>query len=256
MKELNAATDFHRTSQLAAATGYSVQQVRDLERLGVIPDAVRQHNGYRRFGAEHVAALHAYRLLAEAVNPVVARATMRDVQTLPRAEAVALIVDLHVTLARARTNSIAAIEALNSIVEEQVIDAASTPADAMTITELGTAIGVRSSTLRFWEHEGLLAPERAPELNTRLYPLAEIRYARIVAALRAGGYRIPAVQAVMESLRSIGDADDARTALQTRLRTIAAQSEALLRAGAYLADVISRRAPAEPAIETQVANDI
>ena len=61
------------TGRLAAAGGYSVQQVRDLERLGVIPPAVRMLNGYRRFGPEHVTALRAYRALAVAVGPVEAR---------------------------------------------------------------------------------------------------------------------------------------------------------------------------------------
>ena len=36
-----------RTAQLSRASGYSVQQVRDLERLGVIPPAAREQNGYR-----------------------------------------------------------------------------------------------------------------------------------------------------------------------------------------------------------------
>ncbi|WP_371746851.1 MerR family transcriptional regulator [Rhodococcus pyridinivorans] len=71
------------TGRLAAATGYSVQQVRDLERLGVIPSAVRMPNSYRRFGPEHVTALRAYRALAVAVGPVEARRVMHDVQVLP-----------------------------------------------------------------------------------------------------------------------------------------------------------------------------
>ncbi|GAA3467784.1 MerR family transcriptional regulator [Nonomuraea roseola] len=99
---------------------------------------------------------------------------------------------------------------------------------------------MRTSTLRFWEQQGLVTPERTAGLNMRHYPLAAIREARIVAALRAGGYRIPAVQAVMKSLRRISDTDDARTALQNRLRTVASQSEALLRAGTDIADLISR----------------
>lgn len=233
----------HTTNQVATASGYSVQQVRDLERLGVIPAATRQLNGYRRFTAKHVAALRAYRLLAGAVGPVVARSTMRDLQNLPRADAVAMIARLHVEIARSRDDSIAAIEALDSIVEEEHEDATPVPADRMTITELGGAIGVRSSTLRFWEHEGLLKPERTPELQSRVYPLAEIRYARIVAALRAGGYRIAAVQAVVQSLRSVGDTTDARAALQSRLRAAATQSEAVIRAGADLLELIPRETP-------------
>lgn len=235
-----SALDDYTTSQLASATGYSVQQVRDLEHLGVVPPAVRQPNGYRRFGSEHITALRAYRHLAMAVGPVVARSTMREAQTLPYDQAIARIVALHVALARSRDDSLAAVHALDSIVEEDAHDAVPTPADSMSITELSNAIGVRSSTLRFWEQQGLVTPDRAPGLNTRHYPLAAIRDARIVAALRAGGYRIPAVQAVMESLRTVRGTDDARAALQNRLRTVAAQSESLLRAGTDIADLISR----------------
>lgn len=227
------------TSALASATGYSVQQVRDLERLGVIPAAVRQSNGYRRFGSEHLTALRAYRQLAIAVGPVVARSTMREAQTLAYDQAIARIVALHVALARSRADCLAAIDALDSIVQEGTDDAAPAPEDSMSITELANAIGVRSSTLRFWDQQGLVIPDRTPGLNTRHYPLAAIRDARIVAALRAGGYRIPAVQAVMESLRTVPATDDTRAALQSRLHTVAAQSEALLRAGTDLVDLIS-----------------
>ncbi|GAA3467835.1 MerR family transcriptional regulator [Nonomuraea roseola] len=235
-----SAPQAYTTSSLAAATGYSVQQIRDLERLAVIPPAIRQPNGYRRFGSEHVTALRAYRNLAIAVGPVAARSTLREAQTLPYDQAIARIVALHVALARSRDDSIAALQALDGIVEEDSHDAAPTPADSMSISELANAIGVRASTLRFWEQQGLVTPERTAGLNMRHYPLAAIREARIVAALRAGGYRIPAVQAVMKSLRRISDTDDARTALQNRLRTVASQSEALLRAGTDIADLISR----------------
>ncbi|GAA3310906.1 MerR family transcriptional regulator [Nonomuraea dietziae] len=235
-----SAAQAYTTSSLAAATGYSVQQIRDLERLAVIPPAIRQPNGYRRFGSEHVTALRAYRNLAIAVGPVVARSTMREAQTLPYDQAIASIVALHVALARSRDDSIAALQALDGIVEEDTRDAAPTPADSMSISELANAIGVRASTLRFWEQQGLVTPERTAGLNVRHYPLAAIREARIVAALRAGGYRIPAVQAVMRSLRRISDTDDVRAALQNRLRTVASQSEALLRAGTDIADLISR----------------
>ena len=62
-----------RTSDVARASGYSVQQVRDLERLGVIPPATRSPNGFRSYAAVHVHALGAYRGLAGAVGAVAAR---------------------------------------------------------------------------------------------------------------------------------------------------------------------------------------
>ena len=245
------APDSYTTSQLAAASGYSAQQVRDLERLGVIPPANRQPNGYRRFDPAHLTALHAYRQLAVAVGPVKARITMMEARQLPYDEAIASVIALHVDLARTRVDTLAALRALDSIVEDDRISTTPALADAMSITELAAALGVRSSTLRFWEQQGLLAPERKAHLGTRVYSLAAIRDARIVAALRAGGYRIPAVQAVIESVHS-HTPDDARHALQERLRTIATRSDALLRAGTDIADLISHQKTAT--VDTLLAN--
>ncbi|SFD98474.1 DNA-binding transcriptional regulator, MerR family [Actinopolyspora alba] len=243
-----SGSEAYTTRRLAAAVGYSVQQVRDLERLHVIPPALRRPNGYRQFTALHLTALRAYRDLAIAVGPVAARFTMREISDLPYDEAVARIVTLHVDLARSRDNTVAALHALDSIVDEGAYEDAPVPGDSMTITELAVAIGVRSSTLRFWEQQGLIVPERAARARTgkRYYPPDAIRDARIVAALRAGGYRIPAVRAVMTSLYSIDGSEDARDALQNRLRTIAARSEALLRAGTDIADLLSRSAAENP----------
>ncbi|WP_423059360.1 MerR family transcriptional regulator [Brevibacterium linens] len=228
----------YTTSRLAAVSGYSVQQIRDLERLKVIPPATRQPNGYRQFTSVHVTALRAYRRLAIAVGPVIARATMREIRHVPYDEAVARIVALHVDLARSRNDTIAALHALDSIVEETAQDAPPAPGDTMSITQLSNALGVLSSTLRFWEQEGLIAPERAEHLGARRYPPGAVNEARIVAALRAGGYRIPAVQAVMASLHTIDDASNAREALRDRLNSIAVRSEALLRAGADISDLL------------------
>ena len=50
-----------RTTDVARESGYSAQQVRDLERLGVIPAARRSGNGYRSYTPLHVRALRAYR---------------------------------------------------------------------------------------------------------------------------------------------------------------------------------------------------
>ncbi|MGV1005942.1 MAG: MerR family transcriptional regulator [Candidatus Nanopelagicales bacterium] len=253
MDEASEAVGTYTTSRLAAASGYSVQQVRDLERLGVIPPATRQPNGYRRFGPAHLTGLHAYRQLAVAVDPVNARITMTEARQLPYDEAIARVVALHVDLARARDDTISALRALDSIVEEDRSIATPTSADAMSITELAAALGVRSSALRFWEQQGLLAPERTTRLGTRSYPVAAIRDARIVAALRAGGYRIPAVQAVIGSLRSLNPGN-ARHALQERLRTIATRSDALLRAGTAIADHISHQENA--AVNNLLASNI
>jgi DNA-binding transcriptional MerR regulator len=229
----------YSTGRLAAVSGYSVQQIRDLERLAVIPSSLRRPNGYRQFDGVHLVALRAYRNLVVAVGPVVARTTMREVRALPYDEAIARIVGLHVALARSRDDTVIALQALDAIVDESAHEAPALPEDSMTITELSLALGVRSSTLRFWEQQGLITPERRGPARTRDYPPEAARDARIVAALRAGGYRVPAVRAIMASLVGAGDPVEARDALQGRLRSIASRSEALLRAGTDVADLLT-----------------
>jgi DNA-binding transcriptional MerR regulator len=255
-----------------------VQQVRDLERLGVIPPAVRAANGYRAYAAAHVRALRAYRGLASAAGPVDARRLLATTFAGARADpagpgarladAAAAIGAVHVRLARERDEALRAREALRAIQAEAAAasdtepDADPTDAapdragDTMTITELAAALGVRTSTLRFWEQEGLAVPDRVTTLRARQYGTGAIQEARIVAALRSSGYGIPAVRDVVATLRQVdgiaeGQIDgvaegsaQAEQILDRRLAQIAARTVALLRAGADLAavlDEVSRR---------------
>jgi DNA-binding transcriptional MerR regulator len=223
-----------RTADVARESGYSVQQVRDLERLGVIPPAVRSDNGYRSYTPLHVHALRAYRGLAGAVGPVEARRLLAELRTATIAEAAAAVDGVHARLAREREEALRAQQALQGIQAEDGRDD-----DFMTITQLAEALGVRSSTLRFWEQEGLVLPERVTTLRARRYGPAAVGAARVVAALRAGGYGIPAVREVMGSLDGLDGLEDARRILRGRLDQLAARSVALLRAGADLAAVVT-----------------
>ena len=135
------------TTDVARAAGCSAQQVRDLEAAGVIPRAERAPKGYRRFTQVHVDAIRAYRLLAAAVGPTTARDTMRGLATDPADAALARIGSLHVDLALDRERTLLALDAVESIRGEPHDDGADP--DAMTITQLAEALGVRPSTLRF-----------------------------------------------------------------------------------------------------------
>lgn len=229
-----------RVAAVASASGYSVQQVRDLERVGVIPPATRSANGYRQFGEQHKLALLAYRRLAVAVGPVLARSTMRSARELPADQAAALIGSLHVGLARERADALAAQHALRMIVSEGPGERAEDTGSSMTISMLAEALAVRPSTLRFWEQEGLVAPERVTTRGARSYPPAAIREARIVAALRASGYRIAEVRNSIRSIRRLEAISGTVDALEGRLAAIATRTLALLQAGADLATLIEQ----------------
>ncbi|WP_245885713.1 MerR family transcriptional regulator [Xylanimonas oleitrophica] len=228
------------TAEVSAATGWSPQQVRDLEAHGVLPPAQRAPNGYRRFSPEHLRDLHTYRDLASAVGPVQARRTMRQIRAMPTADAVAHVCDLHARLNQEREQALAARHALTAISTEATTDSSPADGDTMTITELAGALGVRASTLRFWEREGLVHPERVPTSagTARRYPAPAIREARITTALRAAGYRIPEVRHAITAVRELQEVSRSLAALDERLALIAQRSLALLRAGAALAEIV------------------
>ncbi|MBK3596122.1 MerR family transcriptional regulator, partial [Streptomyces sp. MBT51] len=220
-----------RTIDVARESGYSVQQVRDLERLGVIPPAARSANGYRSYTPVHVRALGAYRGLAEAVGPVAARKLLLRLRTETLTEAASAISAVHVRLAREREETLRAQEAL-AVIEAETHRPYGTgqEADTMTITELAGALGVRSSALRFWEQEGLVAPERVTSLRARRYGPSAVGAARVVVALRGAGYGIPEVREIMRSSRRHDGSGEARRILRQRLDRIAARSSATVRA--------------------------
>lgn len=227
------------TAAAARIVGYSTQQVRDLERLGVLPAAERTPNGYRRYQERHIIALRAYRALAAAVGPVPARQLMPTLLQGTLETAAERIDDLHALLARSRAQVREASRGLKAALTDStnVFD----DRDAMTISELSEALGVRSSALRHWEHEGLVNPDRISQSQTRRYSAQAITEARIVAALRSGGHRIPLISRVLEQLREHGLTAEAQALLAARLSDLNRRSVALLGASGDLHTLLSER---------------
>lgn len=232
----NPQVDVFTSAQLARSVGYSTQQVRDLERLGVLPRADRGANGYRRYLAHHAVALRAYRSLAAAIGPVPARTLMPELVGATVEAAAERIDELHGALARERTQVKDALRGLEVAVSEST-DLFSED-DAMTIAELAHALGVRASALRHWEREGLLHPARASPSAARSFGARAITEARIVAALRSGGYGIPSIARVLEQVREHSVTADAQRILTERLAGLARRSVALLAAAGRLHDLL------------------
>ncbi|KQR26209.1 hypothetical protein ASF76_02845 [Microbacterium sp. Leaf151] len=227
------------TAAAARIVGYSTQQVRDLERLGVLPAAERTPNGYRLYQERHIIALRAYRALAAAIGPVPARQMMPALVHGTLEAAAEKIDDLHALLARSRDHVREASRGLQAILTDttHVFD----DHDSMTISELAEALGVRSSALRHWEHEGLVNPDRISQSQTRRYNARAIAEARIVAALRSGGHRIPPISRVLEQLREHGLTAEAQALLDQRLSDLSRRSVALLGASGDLHTLLNER---------------
>ncbi|MDV3125314.1 MerR family DNA-binding transcriptional regulator [Mycobacterium sp. 21AC1] len=227
MKSLNPGL---RTADVAQRTGYSVQQIRNLERAGVLPTAPRTASGYRVYSHAHVRSVDAYRAFAAAVGPVDAKRIMRVVQGTA-SEALELVDEAHAQIHTQRRDLRLAQRAVATIVDEPLDDAR--PSDSMTISELAGALGVRVSALRHWEAEGLITAGRSAG-RVRRYAPRDVRDVRIVHQLRLAGYRIPPLRALMPLLRDGQDWDDVGATLSAREDDLARRSRELLAGAAAL----------------------
>ncbi|WUN93043.1 MerR family transcriptional regulator [Streptomyces sp. NBC_00299] len=226
-----------RTADVARRCGYSVQQVRNLERHGVLPPATRTATGYRIYGDLHVQSALAYRALAAGVGPTEAKRIVRAVHHSPTSQALALLDAAHARLDTERTELRVAQEAARAIAGEPIEDVRAS--DSMSVSDLAAALGVRPSTLRHWDAEELVVPNRDPARGTRRYTPAQVRDARIVHQLRQAGYRIPPLRALMPELRRTRRSKDVTSALAAREGGIATRSRALLDGAVALSAVLT-----------------
>ncbi|WFE28528.1 MerR family transcriptional regulator [Solwaraspora sp. WMMD791] len=238
---MNGAAGLHspvlRTVDVARRAGYGVQQIRNLERDGVLPSARRTAAGHRVYGPLHLYCVLAYRALAAAAGPADARRIVTAAHQGPPAAMLALLDAVHARLDTERADLRQAQLAAEAIAAEPMTDVR--PCDAMGISELAAALGVRPSTLRHWHAEGLVVPDRDRPGTTRRYTPEQVRDARIVHQLRSAGYRIAPLRALMPQLRTARRSADVRTALAARDATITARSRALLDAAAALGTVLT-----------------
>lgn len=225
-----------RTIDVARRAGCSVQQVRRLEAIGVLPDAPRTGSGYRAYGEVHVASIVAYQSLVDAAGPAQARAIMFAVHHNEQ-DFLARLDAAHAQLAQERGGLAIATRALHDIGNEPMTDVL--PSDHLTIGELALALEIRPSTLRHWEAERLLSPARGKH-GARTFSPHDVRDARLIQQLRQAAYRIPQVRDLLPQLR---DAEPAALALSQRAGTLDERSRAFLRAAAALETVQTHTRP-------------
>ncbi|WP_233620565.1 MerR family transcriptional regulator [Amycolatopsis sp. WAC 01416] len=224
-----------RTAEIARLAGYSVQQVRNLERDGVLPAATRTASGYRSYEEIHLRSALAYRALAAGVGPVEAKKIVRALHRDPLPDVLALLDAAHAGGDAERADLKEAREAVRVISREPIADVRGS--DSMSVSELASALGVRPSTLRHWDAERLVVPGR-DERGTRRYTPSQVRDARIVQQLRLAGYRVAPLRALMPELRRSRRLEDVAAALSARGAGITARSRALFDGTAELSRVV------------------
>ena len=214
---------FLRTKDLAQALRVSVQQVRNYEASGFIPAAERSATGYRRYTEQHLAAIKGAKQLIGGYGRQRAQQIMQAVHRGRLADAMALIDERHAELASTRAQLEQTLAALSLLAAQ--LPAAAYPrfAQGLRVGAAAHLVGVRVSTLRFWEQQGLLQPIRENGSNYRLYDERQLRRLRMVALLRQANYDFATIRTTLDELEA-GQPQRAVAAVEQRRSALASRS--------------------------------
>ncbi|MER7013103.1 TioE family transcriptional regulator [Saccharopolyspora sp. NPDC000359] len=218
-----------RPIDLAREHGLSAQAVRNYDDAGVLPPTERTETGYRRYTPRHAQALRAFIALRRGHGHQQAVEIMRAVHRGDTESAYQLIDSAHAELLAergTRTEVAAALGALSTT--------SPSPARPLTVGELAHRLDVHPATLRTWETQGILHPERDRATGYREYGPDCVRDAEIARQLRRGGYPLPKVAQFLASLREAGGADALAAFLDDWQERLTRRSRHLLAGAAQL----------------------
>jgi DNA-binding transcriptional MerR regulator len=222
---------------LARLVGVSTQAVRSYTDAGILPPAERTAAGYRVYLPKHRDALLAYRALLPGAGPQAAREILPAVNAGDRRRALELLDAVHAELHETRRELREITDALD------VVDRPSRlPGTDLRIGEVARVLGVRTSTLRVWEAEGLLTPRWEKGTQYRVYSPAGVRASRTINLLRRARYPRPRIGAVLDAAREAGGTDALRDAVRTRAEEVHRRATALLDGSALLHACLSATA--------------
>lgn len=209
----------------------SAQAIRNYDDAGILPPTERSETGYRRYTPLHAQALRAFLALRGGHGHRQAMEIMRATNQGDTESAYRLIDAAHVALLAERDTRTEVATALGSL-------SATTPPPVhgrpLTVGELARRLGVHPATLRTWEAEGILRPERDRATGYREYGPDCVRDAEIARQLRRGGYLLHQVAQFIESLREAGGTDALSAFLDSWQDRLTTRSRNLLTGAAQL----------------------
>ncbi|MFC0438339.1 MerR family transcriptional regulator [Kutzneria buriramensis] len=218
-----------RPVDLAREHGLSAQAIRNYDDAGILPPAERSPTGYRRYTPLHAQALRTFLALRGGHGHQPALEIMRAVNRGDVDSAYRLIDAAHVALLAERDTSTEVAAALDTL--------STAPArftGRLSVGELARRLGLHPATLRTWEVEGILRPERDRATGYRRYGPDAVRDAEIARQLRRGGYRLSQVAQFLQSLREAGGADALTAFLHSWRDRLTARSRNLIAGSARL----------------------
>ena len=204
-----------RTHDLALAGHISVQQVRNYEANGLIPQAQRSPSGYRLYTQQHLAALKAVKSMVRGYGWPRTSAIMQALHRGDLSAALATIDERHAELALKRLQVEQTLFALRTLAAQSDSLQSSHHSQRVRVGEAAKQVGVHVSALHFWEQQGLLHPVREQHSRYRLYDEHQMRRLRVVVLLREAGYDFKVILSVLDELAA-GRPEQAIVAVEKR----------------------------------------
>lgn len=184
--------------EIAKKLNISTSALRHYESWGIVPKVERAANGYRIYTQEHEAYFQCIRALIPGFGMEFVRAVMPRIIKGDKLEALWLINKAQVDLHFEKETVQRTVEMLD------LKELASIPKyfnkDLFTIGEVAKIATTSASSIRHWEKEGLIQPERQNESGFRIYSSADIRKVLIIRTVQRVAYSLDIVREVLSEL--------------------------------------------------------
>ncbi|MCA0353708.1 MAG: MerR family transcriptional regulator [Chloroflexi bacterium] len=234
---------YFRTVDLAKAINVSVQQVRNYQAEGFLPNVERGSNGYRQYTQQHIDAIKTAHQLIKGYGWRNAQQIMAALHQADHQTAFNLINQHHARLDTIHQQLDQTLTLLKAVADQ--LPPSQRHAQRILVGEAAKAVGVPISALRFWEQQGLLQPIRQASNNYRYYDERQLRRLRIVVLLRQANADFSSIRTTLETLDQ-QQPQRAVAAIEERRAALAQQSWESLQANTALVRYIQTYVPLQP----------
>ncbi|QGQ94002.1 MerR family transcriptional regulator [Paenibacillus psychroresistens] len=189
--------------EIAKKLNISTSALRHYEAWGIVPRIERAANGYRIYTDEHEAYFQCIRAMYAGFGMSLIREVMPHIINGEKLDALWLINKAQIALHTEKETVQRTVEILDlkQITDPQITDPPKyLNKKTFTIGEAATIANTSASSIRHWEKEGLIDPERHYESGFRIYSPSDIRKLLIIRTVQRVAYSLDIVREVLLEL--------------------------------------------------------
>lgn len=184
--------------EVAKKLDVGTSAMRHYEKWGIVPPPKRKANGYRVYTDEHLAYFQCIRAIYAGFGMATVRKIMPMILERKFTDALWKINKLQAEFYQKKQDAIQVLTILQP--EEMDKFLQKRTKKWYTIGEVEEEIEVPATTIRHWELEGLITPNRHPENGYRLYNRDHIRRLLIIRTVQASVYLLDTLRDVLDKI--------------------------------------------------------